>query len=49
MAAVQAAYGRYRLALIEFKIELKDNPNNELLKEIVSLMEELENGNKIFT
>ena len=49
MASVQAAYGRYRLALVEFKLELKNNPNNELLIEIVSLMDELENGNIFFT
>ena len=49
IAAVQAAYGRYRLALIEFKLELRDNPDNSLLKEIMSLMEELESGRKIFT
>lgn len=48
-AAVRAAYGQYRLALIEFKLELKNNPDNTLLKEIVSLIEELENGRKIFT
>ncbi len=48
MAAVQAAYGQYRLALVAFKIELKKNPNDETLQEIVELMEELENGNKFF-
>ena len=49
MAAVQATYGQYRLALIEFKLELRKNPDNALLKEIVSLIEELENGRRLFT
>lgn len=49
MIAVQAAYGRYRLALVTFKLELKNDPENKTLQEIVSLMEDFENGNKFFT
>jgi hypothetical protein len=49
MIAVQTAYGRYRLAFITFKLELKNDPENKTLQEIVSLMEDLESGNKFFT
>lgn len=49
MIAVQVAYGRYRLALVTFKVELNKDPENRTLQEIVTLMEHLENGNRIFT
>ncbi len=41
MALVQAYYGRYRLALVTLKLELKKNPNDKQLLEIVNLIEEI--------
>ena len=49
MAAVQAAYGRYRLALVTFKVELANNPEEKILIKIVELMDELENKKRFFT
>jgi hypothetical protein len=49
MAAVQAAYGRYRLALVTFKVELAKNPDNKILIKIVELMDELESKRRFFT